>query len=205
VALVLATISYRKGHKPSLFLIPLMLSTLVVELIAEFCYKKGIDFTWAMHVFVVLEYSLFCLYYLQAVANPKGKKIVARSIVLFMVFSLSVSYFFYQFRAMPGINITTEGFLLFIIFTHLLFNLDTAMQLPIYKHANFWIATGVLAFFGGASLFFGVYTPLLNIDTKKALSLFGAIVQPLNLLFYSCIIVGLLFTIWKWKSTTRSY
>lgn len=199
-ALVLSAIAYRQGNSKFIYLTILLFVTLVVELLAEGLSKKDKPFVWSYHIFVVVEYALLCCYCLSALATENYRHTIRISVPVFIIFSLCVSYFWYQFQSFPGINISTEGFLLFILFTYLLFNLDIDMYKPVYHHPDFWIAIGVLIFFGGTFFFNGIYTRLLNLDAEKAKQLFGIINKPLNLLLYSCMIIGLLCSIQK-----RSY
>jgi hypothetical protein len=178
----------------------LLFATLAVELLAEALSRSHKAFVWSYHIFVVVEYALLCYYCLSALATAAYRRTIRLSVPVFIAFSLYVSYFWYHFQSFPGINISTEGLLLFILFTYLLFHLDIDRYMPVYHHSDFWIAIGVLIFFGGTFFFNGIYTRLLNMDAAKAMDLFGIINKPLNLLLYSCIIIGLLCSIQK-----RSY
>lgn len=191
LALVLAFISYTKGYTRAKFFIILLFITLAVELLAEILHANKMPFVWAYHGFVVIEYTLLCLYFLGAASSIKGRRVIVYSIPAFATFSIWVSYFLYAFRSFPGVNINVSGLLLFISFTYLLFNLKMDAPVFVFNHPDFWISIGILIFFGGTFLFNGVYTRLLNFDEQKAMELFGIINKPLNLLLYSCIIIGL--------------
>lgn len=200
IALVLAIICYRTRSRKYILLAILLTATLFVELMAEVLYDKHQPFVWAYHGFVVLEYSLLCLYYLQSIGVTYARFAVRLSMPLFFVLSLGLSYFFYGFVSFPGLNIDIEGFLLFLLFTHLLFNLRDPEETSIYSHPDFWMALGPMVFFGGTFLFNGVYTRLFQMDRSKALELFGIINRPLNIFLYGSLITGLLCSIRKTKS-----
>src|SRR5205085_9522142 len=116
----------------------------------------------------------------------------AISIPLFFIFSYFISWSFYQFRDFPGINISTEGFLLFLICTVLLFNLEVVEDENVFLNPDLWIALGILIFEGGTFFYNFIYTKMAALDTAKALELFGLINKPLNLCLYTFINIGLI-------------
>lgn len=203
IALVIAFISFIKGQQSSGLLALLLFATLAVELFVHLLYERGQPFVWAYHGFVVLEYGLLVFYYAANIGFKLMQKLARWSVPLFAIFSLAVSWLIYRFNAFPGINLNVEGIILFLLYTHLLFNLDVADERPIFKHPQFWIALGILAFFGGTFLFHGIYTPLFDLDQGAALKLFGIINRPLNLFLYGCLIAGLLCTLQKTKLFLR--
>lgn len=198
IALVLAIIAAKRGAAAMPFLVWLLSLILSVELLAEYFIYLKKPFVWAYHLFVTAHYGLLCAYYLHT-GGTQRRNPVLLSIPIFILFSLGVSTLVYRFSLFPGININVAGALLFIIFTHLLFNLENSAAAPVYKHPNFWIAIGVLLFFGGTFMVNGIYTPLLRLDDKKAVELYLTINRPLNLAQYSCFIIGLLCSIPKRK------
>lgn len=187
IALILSFIAYIKGSKKSLYLVLVLLATFLVELFASL---QKIGFDWIYHLFNPIEYTAFCIYYLKTCPIEKYKTPVAFSIPVFIVFGLCVSFFKYKFSSMPAVNIDVEGFLLFIIYAHLLFSINVDVKMFIYSHPDFWISIGVLIFFGGVFIFFGLYPKLYHLDLNSTLELFGKIAKPLNLILYNCIIIG---------------
>lgn len=199
VALLLAIWAYLKGHRHYKYLIILLSVTLIVELIAEVILWTNGNFIWLYHTFVVIEYSLLCLYYLHT-DGSKRKWPVLSSIPLFIAFSISVSVFLYRFIGFPGININAEGLLIFILYSNLLFNLEVGDHLPLYRKADFWISISLLLFFGGSFIANGIYSPLLRLSTEQAVKLFGLINKPLNIILYGGFIIGILCSIVKKRS-----
>jgi len=191
IALLLSYILYKKGIKSSLLLFFILLATLLVELIAVVAgYYKLKGYTFVYHIFNLIEYVLFCLYYLKVCQTDRFKKLVKILIPVYIMFCLCISVFHYHFDGLPAINIDAEGFLLFIIYTHLLFSLEVNEHRLIFAHPDFWISTGILIFFGGVFVSFGVYPALLNINPTKAMGMFEKTTEPLNLILYICIIIS---------------
>lgn len=192
VALILAIRSFLSGVKKSVYILLVLLATLLVEIFSTVAIAFHINFSWTYHLFNPIEYTLFCLYYLNGCNLQKLRPIVVYSIPVFIVFSLLTSCFIYHFQSMPAMNINVEGFLLFILYTHLLFCIDVDLDTRVYRHPDFWISIGVLMFFGGVFIFLGLYPFLFNLNFGETMILFSEITRPLNIIFYGCIIIGLI-------------
>ena len=171
------------------------------ELTVGWLHARGVAFIWIYHIYVIIDYTLFCIYFMQMVPL-KYHRWIKISILIFALVSASLSYWYYQFETFPGININTEGVLICIICTYVLLNLDIRLYNAIYKHPDFWIALGLLTFFGGTFFLNGLFTYLFEMDPLKAKKLFRTINNPLNLIQYICFIVGFIWAIPR-RSTIR--
>jgi hypothetical protein len=80
--------------------------------------------------------------------------------------------------------------LICIICTYVMLNLDIQLFDAIYKQPDFWISLGLLIFFGGTFFSNGLYTYLYELDPVQAKKLFNIINSPLNLIQYTCFIIG---------------
>jgi hypothetical protein len=154
------------------------------------------------HSFNIVEYPLLCAFLLYAVKQPKIKLAIQISILFYIITCFSISQFYYHFKNFPGLNINIEAIFLSLICTYILFNLEIDEERSILKNENFWISAGLLIFFGTTFFYNGIYTKLINIDTEKALDLFGLINRPLNIILYSSIIIGILCLQTNKKRTT---
>ncbi|MBS1486908.1 MAG: hypothetical protein JST43_04905 [Bacteroidetes bacterium] len=200
--MLLSIIVVRQGNKRFISILFLLVATLSVEILAGVGYWLHREFVWAYHLYSPIEYLFIATFVLTSTHNRTTKNLIAFSVLLYMLFSISLSVFVYHFLGMPGINIGVESLLIFSLCTYRLFNLE-ATDKPIFLVADFWICIGFLLFFGGCSFFFAVYTPLFKTSVISALSLFGTIAMPLNLLLYSLIIIGLLCLIPKRNSASQ--
>jgi hypothetical protein len=181
----------------------LLFLTSAMELYVQYLISKQVDFTYMYHSFLVVEYPLFCWFLLDAIKPGKFSNAVKISIPVYMVISLLLSIFYYQFKGFPGLNINMEGILQSIVCTYVLFNLEVQEDRSILKNPYFWICSGILIFFGTTFFFNGVYSKVLNMDGDKALQLFGIINKPLNLIFYALILIGILCLPTSRKPITR--
>ncbi len=193
IAFILAVLSYRKGGQDVFYLMLMLLSAFVVEAAAGFFkYYHIKGQSWIYHVYNLVEYAFLSMYYIRNCNVIKFKQAVGWSMIIFILFGLVVSSFLYHFHSMPALNINVEGLLLCLMYTHLLFSIETDVKLPVYGHPDFWISVGVLIFFGGAFVYFNVYRTLLHLNYEQTLMMFGRIMNPLNIVLYVCIIIGLL-------------
>ena len=196
-------IAFKKGYKRFLILSILLFLTSLMEIYVQVLFKQNIDFTYLYHSFIAIEYPLFCWFLLGAIRPGKFSNTIKISIPIYMVISLSLSWFYYHFKGFPGLNINMEGILQSVICTYILFNLEVQEDLSILKNPYFWICSGILIFFGTTFFFNGVYSKVLNMDGDKALQLFGIINKPLNLIFYALILIGILCLLTSRKPITQ--
>jgi hypothetical protein len=203
IAFLLSLIAFLKGYKRFIFLSTLLFITSVVELIVLRLIKKELNFTWLYHVYNIVEYPFLSLFLIDAIKVVKIIRLVKVSILIFIGIGLSISYFYYGFIDLPGLNINIEGILLSIICIYILFNLEVLDNHSILANSNFWICSGILIYFGTTFFFNGVYTKIVNIDEGKAAELFSIINRPLNVFLYSFIIIGILCLLIKKKHSTR--
>lgn len=197
LALALSMAVFKAGYKKGGYLSLVLIATLLTELYSTYALFLNKKFGIVYHLFCPVEYTCLCLYYIKACTSPKFKTLAKYSIPVFITFSLCVSYFLYHFKLTPSLNINLEGMLIFILYTHLLFNIKVPFDIDIYQHPDFWIAVGMLFFFGGVFVFLGLYPMLFNIDFKATMHLFGLITRPLNIVFYSCLSLAFIFLLWK--------
>ena len=191
LSVILSFVAIYNGHKRYLPLLLVLIFTELVEITAQFSVLKNLSFVWLYHVFVFIEYSFLALYLRLSIQVHKVKILISLSIPVFIVFSLLISRYFYHFMDFPGINISTEGLLLFVFCTVLLFNLEVVENESVFFNPDVWIVVGILIFYGGTFFYNGVFTKLLEMDPDKALKLFGVINKPLNLCLYTFINIGL--------------
>ena len=196
IAAVASFLSYRKGNRRFIVLTILLVLTIIIEKLSLSPHFG--NYVYTMHIFNLIEYSLFCLYFLQCCTNRKLKLCVGWSIPLFAIYGTCVSIFKYQYDHLPADNLDLEGILLFIMYTHLLFNIDVDINRLVYTHPDFWIATGIMVFFGGVFVLFGVYSGLKHASGDNAGKLYESISHPLNLFLYTCINVGIICSL-KYK------
>jgi hypothetical protein len=182
-----------KGQRRYLPLCVVLTIQVAMEFTVAWMYIRKMEFEWMYHIYAPIDYTLFCMYFMQLVPLKTRRWIIA-SILVFVLVSPSISYWYYHFKGFPGINLNIEGVLICFICTYVLLNLDISRYDAIYKNPDFWISLGVIIFFGGAFFANGLYTYLNQIDKVQAIKLFS-IVNAANLIQYTCYIIGFLCAI----------
>jgi hypothetical protein len=183
-----------KGQRRFLPLCIVLTIQLAEELIVAWMFVRKMEFIWIYHIYALFDYTLFSIYFMQLVSQKQRRWILA-SIFVFTLISASISYWYYHFESFPGANINTEGVFICIICTYVLLNLDIHRYDAIYKNPDFWICLGVIVFFAGTFFTNGLYTYLHQIDKVRAKKLFNIVNSPLNLIQYTCYIIGFLCAI----------
>ncbi len=181
-----------RGQRRYIALAILMGVTLGVELWAELCHREQRPFLWLYNVFVIIEYSLLCWYFIGVTTRTVIRRFIGWSIPVFAAISIVLSFQLYNFTQFPGQNINIEGMLITVLCVSVLFNLDSRLYRNITRHPDFWICCGWLVFYAGTFLSNGLLTYLMNQNLDYAERVFEILNRPLNLILYSCLIVGLI-------------
>jgi hypothetical protein len=192
-----------KGHSRFLPLGILLGLTLALELAAEWCIYWSCSFKWLYHIYVVIEYSLLCWYFIRASRTPYTP-LIKYSIPVFALLSVIISAEVYHFKEFPGLNINLAGMFVSVICTGVLINLDSKIHNTIRGHPDFWIGCGLLVFYAGTFFSNGLYSYLMSLDRNHALQLFDVVNKPLNIILYSCLITGFVCAIPRKSSTLSS-
>jgi hypothetical protein len=190
----LAFLCYRGGDKKSLYIILLLAGTFIVENVRLVLIKEKLPSAYIVNLFSGIEFCLLAVYNLRANTNRRTHIWIKGSMAVFLIFSLISAFMVYRsgakYYSLITWNINIEGILLFLIYTHLLFNIDADIPIPIFRHAEFWVAIGILLFYGGVFVVLGLYPVLIKIDAVTAGFNYANIIRPLNIILYLCIIGG---------------
>lgn len=189
---ILCFLLVKRRHFQFFTFLVLLIATLLFELLTSILkVKKASNWIFIYSIFNAFEYSLFGLYFLMTSRRKKIQLWVMLSIMLFAINSFVVAYLVHksqaQHMALFARNFNIEAFLLFMMFTYLLFTIDD-LEVPIYKHPDFWISVGIIVFNGGLFIVFVLYPLLLHVDSGGE---YGFIIKPLNLFLYISMIIGL--------------
>ena len=180
----------------------LMGLTLAMELYADWSWRNGKPFLWMYNGYVIVEYGLLCWYFHQLSVGPV-KKFIRWSVPLFAVISVMISVRLYDFARFPGQNINIAGILIAMVCAAVLFNLDSRLHEKITRHPDFWICCGLLVFFAGTFFSNGLLSYLMSTNRSIARRIFEMVNGPLNLVLYSCLIIGFICAIPRKKLFIR--
>lgn len=200
VYLIILTIAFTtymlcaKSHY-SLKIIPYILGiTLATEAFVNLYYyfKGKLDFIPIYHLFIPLEYSLLCIFFSKNIQNHLIRKLLIRSIFVFLIVSLSLSWYVIGLQKFPGHNYNIEGVLLCGWSIITLFHLEINTEEPIYKLPIFWICLGILVFHLGIFTLNGVYNKILVTNREVFNKLRLIVEKSLNIFLYSCYFISAL-------------
>jgi hypothetical protein len=145
------------------------------------------------HIDQTVDCCLLCLYYYLVLKGSRYRRMVWVGFTLYLVFF--IMYFIRNptlFFKYDPIDFVVEGVFMTIFALYYLINLyGSDIQSRLSSHPHFWISTGNLLFFSGASFFMGFAYTLANknMPLYKELSY---IVYFLNLMLYSIYIKAFL-------------
>jgi hypothetical protein len=171
--------------------------TVLAELIANFFLKPfhlASNFP-VYNVFMLIEYPILAFYFKQIVISKSTKRIIWFFITLYPLFWILMFLFVYKLSEWCSYGIMFGDFFLIIFSVRYLYELFTSERLVSFgKHAEFWIAVGII-FYSCCEL---PITGILNFLTRDwrsnyntILNLFS-ILQVLNIVMYSIFIYAFL-------------
>jgi len=207
VGSILSVLCYYTGDKRSLYIFLLLISTLIEENLRLYLKDVKLSSAYVVNLFAGIEYSFFTFYALN-VRNKRSTQLWLKvSVILFLCYSVFNGILVYQstekYKYLITRNINIEGILLFIVYTHLLFNIDAKIPLPIFRHSEFWVAVGVLLFYGGVFVVLGLYPVLIKMNSTTTPFIYENILRPLNITLYLCILGGSVCYLINKKYLTR--
>ena len=179
----------KKRNKVSLYFIPFLFLTVLIELIGTWYVYKGYRNYWMYNVFTTIEFLFYTtLFYIHF------KKILFQRIVLVFI-PLFVLCVVLNILFIQGFNKTfnTYTFLLgsffIVIFCCLFFYesvLPDKIDQQLSKQSFFWISSGLLIFYLGSVIINALFEYLRNNDLQEeGKRIYGIINHSLNVILYS--------------------
>ncbi|MDN4166660.1 hypothetical protein QWY31_14210 [Cytophagales bacterium LB-30] len=152
------------------------------ETVGTLFSMKAINNVWIFNLFVpLLMASLLLLFYRQLVKWQNYIPVLLSVGVLIysLYWTFSRSLFFSVFNT----NLLVIGSVCLLIVTLLYFYAVLQRDIPILSEPLFWVATGIMFFFGGTLIHSLMQDYLLSFGNKVAKKMFQ-VVQILGILFY---------------------
>jgi hypothetical protein len=150
---------------------------------------------WLYNILNFIEISFWTLFFLNYTRSITLKKTSIILFVLFISFGLINIFFIQGWKSFNNYTlITGSAILIFqsgLYFYELLKN-DEALNL--IRIPAFWIACGAFFFFIGTFFNFSLYGYLRKVQVQNGTHIFDLIIFNLNIVFYSCITIGLVVT-----------
>lgn len=156
------------------------------------------------HLFNPVQFLFLGWFFYRAFDDVKLKKIVLYVLGGSMIFAIINGIFLQPLSEYPSNFIIVENLLLIIGATFLFIEkLDSPAKENIFKSPVFIVTIAILSF----NIFSFVYFLLVSYFNKHKIDEFSSIIRILffaNIIYYSLLIVGLLFSIKKTKQVAKS-
>lgn len=169
----------------------LIISTAFVESVGAFYilfYNKS--HPWIYKIYVIVEYSLICFYFLRILKPLNITKVIKLTLTGPPVYIFLLIAFPEEFGYLNKYKFLFIAFLI-VIWSAFYFKnlLDTSLELNLKKDPNFYINTGFLLFFGGSFFLMGLIFYVQERDMALARNLYS-INHVLNIFYYSLLAYG---------------
>ena len=175
------------------YFIPLLLTVVLGEFIGaylKFVLHKNNG--WLYNILTLIQFSFWIFLFKQFLKKTIHKKMSFLLLLVFFSFGLLNLFLIQGFRYFNHYTLIVGAFIVVLqccLYFFQLFNEEGNFKL--LKTPMFWIATGAIFFFIGTFFYFSLYGYLRKIQIKWASSIFDLIITNLNIVFYSCISIGL--------------
>lgn len=168
-----------------LFLQMILIFGLVTEGMVEVLqyYKANENFPY--YIYIPLEYILLCFFFRANTNKPFLRKLLMYSVVPYLLFSIFLSVFKYNFASFPAYVYNANCFLSIIWLVIMLLNLEIVNNLTPVRIPAFWVFTSFLVFYAGIFFFNGAYNYFLKKDPTIADHLRNYVNTGLNYVLYS--------------------
>jgi hypothetical protein len=122
------------------------------------------------------------------------QKIFLVTVIANTALAFALSYFFYQSKDFPGIQLNIMGTLMIGACLYIILTLEPIPGVPIYKHPMAWICLGYIVFFSATFFLNGIYNKLVETSSPYRSKVHTIINLSSNCFLYASLIVGLIFS-----------
>ncbi|AXG71035.1 hypothetical protein KORDIASMS9_03290 [Kordia sp. SMS9] len=133
----------------------LLIVAAIISYSSYVLYKNGANNMYLLHIYTVLEYALWSLFYYQLFESAMAKKINIGLLVVFVTFSILNSIYWQPLEMYNSYSRSVEGtFLLCMAIAWFYKVFVNGKIVRLEAHPIFWINAGVLVYFSGSFLLF---------------------------------------------------
>jgi len=191
-AFIAGLIRYRVLQpRPLRWLVPFLGLTIIVEGIGMYMVARHIVNHWMYNFFTCFEFLFYSYIYLQLIENPKWKRVIAWSMVVYPVLFLLNIFFVEGFLRFHTITYRVGSVMVvFWCYLYLRQLMRSPAFLPIFRNPVFWITTGLLFFYTG--FFFYMSAAYILLYTKLVIDrvIWEAISGTLNVILYGSFFIS---------------
>ncbi|WP_046757244.1 hypothetical protein [Kordia jejudonensis] len=133
----------------------LLIVAAIISYSAYLIYLEKENNMYLLHMYTVLEYALWSVFYYQLFENKVVKKVIVSMLIIFVIFSVTNTIYWQSLTTFNSYSRSVEGAFLLcfaIAWFYKVFVDRTIVRLE--THPVFWINAGVLVYFSGSFLLF---------------------------------------------------
>lgn len=157
---------------------------------------------WLYNIMNLIQFSFWILLFRENIQHPFFKKMYLFLFFVFFLFGVTNLFFVQGIISFNNYTlIAGSAIVIFQCGVYFYQLLKIEEDINFVRLPMFWIAAGVLIFFIGTFFYFSLYSYLRKIQIQKGTEIFDLIILNLNIVFYSCISIGLVLVEKKnkWK------
>jgi len=133
----------------------LLVIATIVSYSAYVLYKSRMNNMYVLHIYTVLEYAFWSLFYYQLFEKRIVKRIILSLLIIFCAFSIFNTIYWQSLEMYNSYSRSLEGaFLLCFAITWFYKVFINGKITSLEKHPVFWVNAGVLVYFSGSFLLF---------------------------------------------------
>lgn len=146
----------------------LLLVALIISYSAYILYQNRTNNMYLLHIYTVLEYALWSIFYYQLFEKKVAKKIIVSMLLLFVIFSITNTIYWQSLEMFNSYSRSVESaFLLCFAIAWFYKVFVDSKIIKLESHPVFWINSGVLVYFSGSFLLFITNNFLVHISRQQ--------------------------------------
>lgn len=166
--LIAIAFRFKRFTRPFWILCSLLIVAAIVSYTAYILYKNRLNNMHLLHIYTILEYALWSIFYYQLFEKKHIKRFIIGSIVVFIIFSILNTIFWQPLKMYNSYSRSVEGaFLLCFSIAWFYKVFINGKITKLEAHPVFWINAGVLIYFSGSFLLFISNNFLLELSTQE--------------------------------------
>ena len=165
--ILIALFRFKRFTKLYWTLASLLLVAAIISYGAFILYQNKANNMYLLHIYTVLEYALWSMFYYQLFERKFVKKVIVSLLILFVLFAVTNTLYWQSLQVYNSYSRSVEGaFLLCFAIAWFYKVFVNGKIIKLETHPVFWINAGVLVYFSGSLLLFVTNNFLVKISRQ---------------------------------------
>jgi hypothetical protein len=196
LSLVVAIYRYNRLRNYSMSVLPWVLAvTVMTELIGGYIkFGTNNNNGWLYSIFALIQFPCYIELFRQQFKASGYRRVALISFCCFIIWGL-INFFFVQgYKTFDNYTVLVGSFILILLACLFFYELilKTDGEVSLLSVPMFWIGNGLFIFSTGTFFYISVFNYLNNKRVDWVEDIFNLIMPNLNVVLYSCIIIGIL-------------